>query len=202
MNLIKAKPFAPSCEQNQQVILEAIKPYLSQVNSVLEIASGTGQHAVFLAKHLAHLSWQTSDLEPSHQGINQWLAESALNNIKPPLTLDVSQNTWPKCQYQAVFSANSLHIMSHKNVEDFFAKVPKVLEPKAYVLVYGPFNYEGRYTSKSNENFDKWLKQQNSLSCIKDFEWCNNLALKSHLKLVEDIEMPANNRILVWQLSK
>lgn len=193
------KPFASSSEENKQVILEAISPYLLTRHKVLEIASGTGQHAVFFAQQLPHLIWQTSDLPACHPGIRRWIEDSGLSNVRDPITLDVSQNQWPKTHYDALFSANSFHIMSKANVADFFVKVSQVLEDKALLMIYGPFNYHGRYTSDSNAHFDNWLKQQNPLSGIKDFEWCQQLAEKSGLSLLEDITMPQNNRILVWQ---
>ena len=193
------KPFSQSCEDNKQVIFETIAPFLAQKKSVLEIASGTGQHAVFFAEQLPHLTWQTSDLLESHVGIHQWLDEANLENLYRPVELNVSESKWPSFTYDAVFSANSFHIMAHQNVEDFFANISKVLQPDAHVMIYGPFNYNGEFTSQSNANFDVWLKNRNPQSGIKDFEWCNDLAKKAGLGLIEDIEMPVNNRILVWQ---
>jgi len=193
------KPFSQSCEENKAVILEAITPYLQSKTSVLEVASGTGQHAVYFAENLPHLTWQTSDLLESHAGIKQWLSEANLSNTLEPFELNVSESAWPDATYDALFSANSFHIMGEQNVEDFFANVSKVLNDNAVVMIYGPFNYNGSFTSQSNANFDVWLKNRNPLSGIKDFEWCNELAEQAGLKLINDIEMPVNNRILVWQ---
>jgi len=193
------KPFSPSCEENKAVILAAIMPYLEPKATVLEVASGTGQHAIYFAEHLPHLSWQTSDLLESHEGIKQWLGDANLSNTLEPLELNVSESAWPDKTYDALFSANSVHIMSQQNVEDFFANIGKVLNDNAVVLIYGPFNYNGAFTSESNANFDVWLKSRNPLSGIKDFEWCNERAEQARLTLIDDIEMPANNRILVWQ---
>jgi len=193
------KPFSPSCEENKAVILAAITPYLETKATVLEVASGTGQHAIYFAEHLPHLSWQTSDLLESHEGIKQWLGEANLSNTLEPIELNVSESAWPDKTYDALFSANSVHIMSQQNVEDFFANIGKVLNDNAVVLIYGPFNYNGAFTSESNANFDVWLKSRNPLSGIKDFEWCNERAEQARLTLIDDIEMPANNRILVWK---
>jgi cyclopropane fatty-acyl-phospholipid synthase-like methyltransferase len=193
------KPFAPSSEENKHVILEAISPFLMPRSTVLEIGSGTGQHAVHFAAEMPHLTWQTSDLMESHNGIQQWIADAELANVLPPLCLNVSEDAWPSESYDAVFTANSFHIMAHKNVEDFFANIASVLNENGIIMIYGPFNYNGQYTSESNARFDVWLKQRNPDSCIKDFEWCNGLAENAGLSLLDDIKMPQNNRILVWQ---
>ncbi|MBO1924401.1 DUF938 domain-containing protein [Thiomicrorhabdus sp. 6S3-12] len=196
----RQKPFAQSSEENKQVILQAIGKLLRDCHSVLEIASGTGQHAVYFAAQLPHLKWQTSDLMECHVGINQWLEEAGLQNVSAPICLNVSEELhWPDTTFDAVFSANSFHIMGRNHVEDFFKHLPKVLNPNAIVMIYGPFNYNGDYTSESNARFDQWLKERNPASGIKDFEWCNRLAEQSGLKLLKDIEMPQNNRILVWR---
>lgn len=200
MSDLISKPFSQSCEENKHVILKAIAPYLNTQKSVLEIASGTGQHAIHFAQHLPHLHWQTSDLIDSHTGICQWLKEGDYANIASPIELDVSvAEHWPERQFDAVFSANSFHIMAADNVLDLFKHLPNVLAQQAFVMVYGPFNYNGEFTSESNQRFDEWLKQRNPSSGIKDFEWCNQLAQKAGLSLINDIEMPQNNRILVWQ---
>lgn len=196
---LQHKPFSQSCEDNKVVILETIADYLQSIDSVLEVASGTGQHAVYFAENLPHLTWQTSDLLDSHVGIRQWLHEAGLPNTLEPFELNVSESPWPSKRYGALFSANSFHIMGKQNVIDFFANVSAVLNDNALVLIYGPFNYNGEFTSDSNANFDVWLKNRNPLSGIKDFEWCNQLAEQAGLNLVDDIEMPVNNRVLVWK---
>uniref|UniRef100_Q31GV3 Methylase n=1 Tax=Hydrogenovibrio crunogenus (strain DSM 25203 / XCL-2) TaxID=317025 RepID=Q31GV3_HYDCU len=196
---ILSKPFAQSSAENKHVILKAIHPFLKDRSAVLEIASGTGQHAVYFAEKMPHLTWQTSDLIDSHMGITQWIADAELPNVLPPLELNVSDDNWPSCQYDALFSANSFHIMAKHHVEDFFKNVSQVLEKKGIVMIYGPFNYQGHFTSESNERFDFWLKQRHHQSGIKDFEWCNQLADHAELTLLKDIEMPQNNRILIWE---
>jgi len=193
------KPFSSSSEENKDVILQTIQPLLLNKNSVLEIASGTGQHAVYFAQHLPNLQWQTSDLRESHTGIQQWLADAQLSNVLPPIALDVSKDSWPKQTYDAIFSANSFHIMNSQNVADLFSHIHATINPSGLVIIYGPFNYQGRFTSDSNQRFDLWLKGNNPESGIKDFEWCNQLAENAGFKLVHDFEMPQNNRILCWQ---
>jgi len=199
LNNIQSKPFSSSSEENKHVILDSIKPLLKNSKLVLEIASGTGQHAVFFAENMPQLIWHTSDLLPSHEGIKRWIFEAQLNNVIPPFTLNVSEDNWPTDTFDTLYSANSFHIMSKQNVSDFFSKLPTVLNSKGLVIIYGPFNYQGDFTSESNARFNDWLKSNNPHSGIKDFEWCNDLANKANLVLVDDLEMPQNNRILVWQ---
>ncbi len=191
------KPYSTSCEDNKEIILSVITPYLANKTTVLEIASGTGQHAIFFAQHLTHITWQTSDLLPQLKGIQLWLDEALLDNVLSPIELDVSAR-WPDAHYDAVFSANALHIMSYQQVEDCFIGLGNALQKNAVCLFYGPFNYNGLYTSDSNESFDVWLKNNNIQSGIKDFERICKLAKSQDLILAEDHEMPANNRLLVF----
>ena len=195
------KPFSESCVQNQQPILDVLLPLLKDKERLLEIGSGTGQHAVFFAKHMPHLIWQTSDQSIYHDGIELWLDEAGLDNARPPLAINVSTDQWPEKTFDTIFSANAVHIMSWENVVDYFKHACPLLESKGYFILYGPFNYNGEYTSESNARFDQWLKNNDPKSCIKDFEKLNELAEEGHMKLVDDIAMPANNRILIWQMS-
>ncbi len=192
------KPFAESCEQNKDPILEVLSEQFAAVRDVLEISSGTGQHAVHFARHLPHLQWQTSDVADQLDGIRQWIAESGLDNIGEPIELDVD-GVWPALEVDAVFSANSAHILSWEQVQRMFAGIGRVLRPQGLFCLYGPFNYAGHYTSKSNEKFDKWLKERDPQSGIRDFEKLVALGSEHGLRLVQDYEMPANNRTLVWQ---
>ncbi|MBM0108124.1 DUF938 domain-containing protein [Steroidobacter sp. S1-65] len=192
------KPIAPACERNQGPILEVLRHYFHDRRRVLEIGSGTGQHAVFFAPALPNAIWQTSDVEENLPGIRLWLDDAALPNLPPPLVLDVT-GPWPQQRFDAVFSANSLHIMPWTAVEQFFAGVGRVLEPGGVLAVYGPFNYGGAYTSDSNREFDGWLKQRSGSSGIRDFEAVDRLANGIGCELVKDHTMPANNRLLVWR---
>lgn len=194
------KPYAESCDQNREPILSVIKPRLLDATALLEIGSGTGQHAVYFAPHLRHLTWQPSDVSEHHPGIQAWLDEAGLPNVPPPLALDVSDPAaWPRAVYDAVFTANTVHIMGEPEVAALFAGVGRVLACGGVFLIYGPFNYDGQYTSDSNARFDLWLKQRDAHSGIKDMNWLKGLADSADLVLEEDIAMPANNRILVWR---
>ncbi len=193
------KPYSESCDQNRNPILEVIQPLLTNKKSVLEIGSGTGQHAVYFAKKMPHLIWYTSDQLEYHKGIIQWLNEANLSNTPNPIQLNVSTDNWPTITVDAIFSANALHIMSWQNVVDFMQLAGELLTSGGLLLLYGPFNYNNSYTSESNARFDQWLKERDPKSGIRDFEALNKLALNSGLTLMNDYAMPANNRILCWE---
>jgi cyclopropane fatty-acyl-phospholipid synthase-like methyltransferase len=193
------KPYAESCEQNRGPILSVIKPLLENCNSVLEIGSGTGQHAVYFAAQMPHLVWHTSDCAEYLPGINLWLDDAGLDNVRRPVELDVSRSKWPRIHVDAVFSANTVHIMHWRDVETLFAGVGELLNKGGGFLLYGPFNYDGSYTSASNASFDLWLKNRDPDSGIRDLEELARLARQAGMYLVRDFEMPANNRILYWR---
>ncbi len=195
------KPFSQACEENRAPILNVLRPYLADVRSLLEIGSGTGQHAVFLAGHLPSVVWQASDRPETLPGIALWVAEADLPNLPPPRALDVT-GRWPEGRVDAVFSANTAHIMSDREVTAMFQGVPQLLSPGGIFALYGPFNYDNCYTSESNAAFDRWLKARDPKSGIKDFGVLNTLAQAGGLVLVKDHEMPANNRMLVWKRPK
>ena len=193
-----SKPCSPAAERNRAVILEVLREQLPAGARVLEVGSGTGQHAVHFAAALPQLVWQTSDRADNLAGIRAWLAEAALPNTPPPLAFDVG-GAWPQARYGAVFSANTLHIMSWAEVERLFGGLPQLLEPQARVIVYGPFNYQGRFTSDSNAAFDATLRADHPQRGIRDFEAVARLAAAAGLALVEDRAMPANNRCITWR---
>ncbi|MCK5723463.1 MAG: DUF938 domain-containing protein [Gammaproteobacteria bacterium] len=193
------KPFAESSEQNKIPIYAVLKRYYHNIETVLEIGSGTGQHAVFFAQQFPNLTWFTSDQAEYHGGIQMWQDESLLPNIDGPLLLDVNQANWPEIRMDAVFSANTVHIMGWPSVENMFTGIGRVLNKGGFFCLYGPFNYDEKFSSESNARFDVWLKQCDPVSGIRDFSALQILANKTGLEFVEDIEMPVNNRILVWQ---
>ena len=192
------KPYAESCDQNRAPILEVLRESFADRSYVLEIGSGTGQHAVYFGAELPHLRWQTGDVPLHHPGIRMWLADAALPNVLPPIALDVNQTGWHTGRYDAIFSANTLHIMSWAEVERCFDGIASVLEPGGILAIYGPFNYNGRFTSESNARFDAWLKARDPASGVRDFEAVDALARAHGLHLNRDVTMPANNRTLVW----
>jgi len=193
------KPFSESCVQNRDPILAVLREVFADRSTVLEIGSGTGQHAVDFGAALPHLRWKTADVPSNHPGIKRWLDEAALPNVLPPIALDVNRLEWRNGSYDAVFSANTLHIMGWPAVEQFFAGVGAVLLPGGVLAVYGPFNYNGAFTSESNARFDIWLKSRDPVSGVRDFEAVNALARAQGLVLQQDVAMPANNRTLVWK---
>ncbi len=191
-------PDAPACARNREPILAVLREHFADRRRVLEIGSGTGQHAVFFAAALAQLLWQTSDRGENLPGIRAWLEEAALPNTPAPIVLDVS-GAWPARRFDAVFSANTLHIMSRAEGERLFAGLPGIMSEGAKLVIYGPFNYGGKFTSESNAAFDAWLKARGAHQGIRDFEAVDDLARAAGLQLVEDRALPAHNRCLVWQ---
>ncbi|MCP3687473.1 MAG: DUF938 domain-containing protein [Gammaproteobacteria bacterium] len=192
-------PFAEACEQNKQVIADVLRPYLQAGSEVLEVGSGTGQHAVFFAEQFPQSYWQTSDRLDCIEGLRARISSTAMANTPEPLVLDVCDN-WPDYCFDMIFSSNTLHIMDESNAKSFLSCCNQCLKPDGHLIVYGAFNYNQEFTSESNRNFDNWLKARNPSSGIKDFEWVDQLANSAGLKLIHDIAMPANNRSLVWKL--
>ncbi|MEJ2141579.1 MAG: DUF938 domain-containing protein [Gammaproteobacteria bacterium] len=193
------KPYAESCEQNREPILSVIKPLLAQQQSVLEIGSGTGQHAVYFAQQMPQLTWQPSDQREFLSGIRLWIEDARLTNVAVPIELDVTTSKWPDTTFDAVFSANTLHIMHWHEIQALFREIKNILGKNGLLLIYGPFNYNQQYTSDSNARFDSWLKQRDPQSGIRNFEDINELAEENDLVLVDDFVMPENNRILYWK---
>ena len=193
------KPYADSCERNKEPILAVLKEIFADRKQVLEIASGTGQHAVYFGRELPHLTWQPSELAQNLAGIRAWLDEAQLRNVLPPLALDVNDVHWPVAPVDAVFNANTMHIISWPEVERLFAHIARAIAPRGYVCLYGPYNYDGKFTSESNARFDVWLKSRDPNSGVRDFEAVDRLAASHGLELLRDIAMPSNNRILVWE---
>jgi cyclopropane fatty-acyl-phospholipid synthase-like methyltransferase len=195
------KPFAESSEQNKHAILAVLREEFAYSRSVLEIGSGSGQHAVFFAQALSHLQWHASDVAEYLPGIAMWLQDYPGQNLHGPYPLDVTQSDWPTVVVDAVFSANTAHIMHWPAVQAMFAGVGRLLTPAGRFCLYGPFNYHGTYTSDSNARFDDWLKARDPASGVRDVDELTPLASAAGLELVRDHTMPVNNRILVWQKS-
>jgi cyclopropane fatty-acyl-phospholipid synthase-like methyltransferase len=188
-----------ACERNKGPILAVLAGELGASRAVLEIGSGTGQHAVHFATHLPHLTWQPSELREQLPPLIERLAREAPPNVRAPVALDVRDDPWPLAGFDALFSANSLHIMAWSAVREFFRGTAAVLRAGGVLCVYGPVRYRGEYTSASNAQFDLWLKARDPQSGIRDFEALDALALAQGLRLRADHPMPANNQTLVWQ---
>ena len=193
------KPYSEACEENKAPILEVLRDVFAGVRSVLEIGSGTGQHAVYFAQNLPGLVWQSSDLIVNLSGIQAWQGEAELPNLPPPIVLDVNRADWPVADVDAVFSANTAHIMSWSAVQQMFAGVGRVLGTRGIFALYGPFSYGGCHVSVSNARFDAWLRERDPASGVRDFDALNTLAEAADLRLMRDFEMPVNNRTLVWR---
>jgi hypothetical protein len=198
MPVMSELPHAPATERNREPILAVLRRHFGDRRRVLEIGSGTGQHAVHFAAGLPQLTWQCSDVDENLPGIRARLAAAAVPNAPAPLELDV-RGAWPAGGYDAAFSANTLHIMSWPEVERMFAGLDGVLGADTVLVVYGPFNYGGRFTSESNAAFDASLRVAAPWRGIRDFEAVDALARGIGLTLEEDVAMPANNRSLVWR---
>ena len=193
-------PFSPACERNREPIIAALRTHLATPARVLEIGGGTGQHAEFFAAHLPHLHWQSSDRVDCLPGLTARIAQAALPNLPAPFELDVARHElWPVLRFDAAYTANTVHIMGWSEVERLFALLGEVLEPKSTLIVYGPFNYGGRFTSESNAAFDAQLRADDPRRGIRDFEAVDALARAQGFALSADIAMPANNRCLVWR---
>lgn len=196
--LTEKLPYSQACENNKQPILQILKREFETTEKVLEIGSGTGQHAVFFAEQLPQLIWQTSDVIDNHPVINQWIRAHPADNLRPPIELDLRNAVSLVEDYDAVFTANTLHIISWQLAQKLITLIGQILPPKGKFCVYGPFNYDGQFTSESNRQFDAMLKSTDPESGIRDIECLVDLARAEGLSLKDDHAMPANNRLLVF----
>ncbi len=193
------KPFSQACENNKQYILDVIRQEFPAGSRVLEIGTGTAQHVIHFAQALPEVHWQPSDMPENLATVQAGLADCGLRNIAVPLALDVAQEVWPVSAVDGIFTANTLHIMSEAHVELFFLGVQRVLQPGGRLCVYGPFKYDGEFTTPSNARFDVWLKERDPRSGVRDFERADALAREAGMHLRADHAMPANNQLLVWE---
>lgn len=192
------KPYSPAADRNKDPIYEQLKSRLSKERhkKLIEIGSGTGQHACFLAPKFPFLIWTTSDRLVQHPGIQVWLSEFPSSNIEGPIELELGKTTHLPNKYQALYSANVLHIISWENCLRLFDLANQILETNADIFFYGPFKYQGSFTSGSNETFDQSLKSQSPDSGIKDFEAINEELSSRDFTFKSDTPMPANNQFL------
>ncbi|MEE8109008.1 MAG: DUF938 domain-containing protein [Gammaproteobacteria bacterium] len=194
------KPCAESCERNQQPILDVLAEEFAETKKVLEIGSGTGQHAAFFAPQMRHLVWQTSDLAENHADIRCWIEEVEDISLPAPLELDVRSELWPDTGVDAVFSANTAHIMHWDMVCAMVAGVGGQFASmdRGRFCLYGPFNEKGKFTTASNRNFDAWLKKRDPLMGLRDLAEMEKIAGEAGLALCRSHTMPANNLLLVF----
>jgi len=193
------KPFAPSCERNRDPIRDVLKRVLTGSGLLLEVGSGTGQHAAYLAKDFPAYKWQPTDLPENLEVINAWAVESDTDNILPALALDLRKHDWPVESADAILCINTIHIVSWRLVENLFRGAGKVLKPGRVMYVYGPFEYSDHPLEPTNAEFNEWLKMRDPKSGIRKFEDVNRLAQENGLVLEGDEAMPANNRSIWWR---
>jgi cyclopropane fatty-acyl-phospholipid synthase-like methyltransferase len=194
-----SKPFSEYAERNSRPILEVLQNEFSSSTRVLEIGSGTGQHAVLFATALPHVVWQTSDLIDNHGGINAWLSDSELPNLLSPLKFDVLDADIAVELYDAVYSANTAHIMSITAVERMFELVGTALADGGTFCLYGPFRQSGEFNAASNASFHQNLQSQNPEMGIRDIADLDGFGRSHELHRVRLYAMPANNHLAVWK---
>ena len=192
------KQMSTACERNRDPILAVLREVLPKSGLVLEIGSGSGQHAAYFAPRLPHLLWQPSDLAGTHDSIRAWAAEANARNLHAPLVLDLLAAPWPITHADAMVCINTVHIVAWAGVENLFAAAQRLLPPGGVLYVYGAYRYATRPLEPSNEEFDRWLKGRDPLSGVRDFEAVNRLAEQNGLKLAGDRAMPGNNRSIWW----
>ncbi len=192
-------PFSEACERNKEPILEILRSAMAGCTHVLEVGSGTGQHAVHFALALPQIIWQPSETAEAMFGLRKRIFAEGPKNLRAPVFLDVTTTPWDVRKVDGVFTANTLHIMHWPQVEAFFANLPAVTKPETVLAIYGPFRYGGEFTSPSNREFDGMLRVRDPGSGIRDFEAVNALAESAGFRFVADHRMPANNQILVWK---
>ena len=191
-------PFSEACERNKEPILAILRTAFADRAQVLEIGSGTGQHAVHFAAALPHLIWQPTEQLKYLSDLNSRVKLEGPANLRPPTLLDVNQSVWPLRSADAIFTANTLHIMGWAEVQAMFRGLNSVLAVRGILCIYGPFRYGGRYTSESNRDFDRMLLERDPLSGLRDINDLSSLAERYGLQLKEDHDLPANNRLLVF----
>ena len=196
---MKELPISAAADRNKSHIADALQSIITKEDrSLFEIGSGTGQHAVYLASYFNHLKWQTSDLLVNHDTINAHIENANLNNVFSPLEYEAGKNKFPHRKYDLVYTANTFHIMSWKNVKTTLKSVHQILNEGGQFLIYGPFNYGGEFTSESNMQFDLFLKKNSPESGIRNFEDIQSNLKKNDIHFSKQIDMPANNKLLVF----
>ncbi|MBD2549311.1 DUF938 domain-containing protein [Microcystis elabens FACHB-917] len=202
-----ALPFSPACQRNQEPILAVLRRWLAPGARVLEVGSGSGQHAIHMARHLPGVHWQPSERQEALGGLAARISLEGADGLAPgahvaaPLVLDVTRPRWPAGPFEAVFTANTLHIVPAAAVPQLLAGTARVLAEGGLLLIYGPFRYGERHTAASNEAFDAHLRQLDPAMGVRDAEAIEREAAGLGLQLQRDEAMPANNRLLLFQKS-
>ncbi len=197
------KPFSGACETNKEPILSVLKNVITKEDRrLLEIGSGTGQHAVFLAPHFPFMEWHPSDVQQNISGMKKWFDEYRIPSIQPPHKIEIGKHELPKLKFDIAFTANTFHIMHWKECKSLMKMLGGRLREGSRVVIYGPFKYQGEFTSPSNAEFDRQLKEKDPQSGIRAFEDVLNVMVKNEFELVDDIDMPANNRMLIFRRLK
>lgn len=197
--------FSEACERNKGPLLAVLERWLPRPAQVLEVGSGTGQHAVHFTRRLAQLVWHPTELEPNLPGLQERIggegqAEPAQGSqLHAAGVLDVSRGPWPEGPFDAVFSANTAHIMPASAVHDLLAGAARVLRAGGLLLLYGPFSDGGEHSAPSNEVFDAHLRSISPAMGVRDADWISELAGGLQLEPVVDVVMPANNRTLIFR---
>lgn len=191
--------YSEACERNKEPILNILKDAFILCSSVLEIGSGTGQHAVYFGMNLPHLVWQPSDLSANLPALRARIDVEGTDNVSEPVELDVNSLPWWVSDFDGVFTANTLHIMPSENTVKLFEGLNDTMVTGGVLCIYGPFKYNGKHTSESNRKFDEFLRTRDPRSGIRDFEYVNGIANRFGFTLVKDHDMPANNRCIVWK---
>ena len=195
----KSRPFNPSAEKNKLPIFEELSPMLASSSLILEIGSGTGQHAVFFCERLPQCIWQPSEISSSLDVLRKGVYGSGLPDLRSPIVLDVMDDNWHVDELDVIFSANTAHFMPWPSVFKMISGAYRTLKKDGIFCLYGPFHYEKKIVSEGNRRLDRWLREQGKGLRIRGFEALVILAANQSLILRHDIEMPANNHLLVFQ---
>lgn len=198
-----SKRDAPATARNREPILEVLARWLPEPARVLEVGSGTGQHAIFFAERLPHLEWQPSEHDPEGlASIEAWRVEARRPNLASPIALDAAASDWlvAPASFDAIFNANTLHIAPWRVTEGLLAGAGRTLVRGGLVLLYGPFRVGGEHTSPSNADFDASLRARDPSWGVRDLEDVIVLAERNGLDWIETNDLPANNKLLVFRL--
>lgn len=193
------KPFSMYAQRNGAPILEALQTEFAKSKTVLEIGSGTGQHAVQFAAAMPHLLWHSSDKDANFDKVSARIIDSGISNLLPPISIDVRTAELPTASYDAVFSANTAHIMSVESVAMMFALAGDVLQSHGVFCLYGPFRQNGCFNTSSNAAFDASLRSRDPEMGVRDLEMLDELGARNELQRTRLYAMPANNHLAVWR---